>query len=276
LSLTCIRAHGRLWEERGAMSKSMGNPWASLFAALLEGGAEEAAAARVKACDDAREEKERRLSKAELDRRIKEIEKKMLGGGCRYQLRLLYPKKKLQDTLLRHLALAADGVDGLGLLESMRGKAAALRSLAGQLETLERHVRRIAEDPFSYVRMWAYVLSRFRGKPPELHPKAPIFLLARMSGYAEALRGEARLIGLYLKQNTPVEKRVGVMVPLRFLWLTRAARRDPRKMNYNALAHLFNYAWEAADRPETFTAAQIQKMAERHLLKKDKEDKATP
>lgn len=132
------------------------------------------------------------------------------------------------------------------------------KSLARRLKTDANRAERLATGHFSYFEAYALSLDdSFRDAKHE----APQTLFRAMRAYADFAHHQARLLGAFLRKMGEVEKRnVGAM---NLLIYVQAATG---KLCENELARLLTEAHELAGSKTTFSAGQLRKVWERHVL----------
>jgi ribosomal protein L17 len=193
---------------------------------------------------------------AGIIRRIEEM------PGCAGYLRVIAKAGAKRDALLDLLVRAVIEPEGRSLTNRIRAKQRELRSVAMQIITVARYAERLANDSFSYPQFCSPFNTREfqRHKEQETARLASRWPFQAMLDYANWAQNEARTFGHLLRRNSQKERRLGILFLL--FWVNL----HTKKLFEHELSQLLIYASEAAGKPRNFTAANLRKMFERHVL----------
>ena len=168
-----------------------------------------------------------------------------------------------RDALLQLLALAVMPAPLSAASDLMRGRQEALRSMARRMRTLADEAEAIAFDPVNDVKLWAAIWSRdpegvvaTLAKPKE---GSLLRLFEGMRHHARNAENRANAIGMYLRKNAPIERRLGVVL------LLQHVHQRTGKVCENELARLLMDATEAAGHKKTFSADKLRKTFQRYV-----------
>jgi hypothetical protein len=180
-----------------------------------------------------------------------------------------------RDALLSMLTMAVMPIPGKSDASRMRKAQRQLRSLAKQLRTVASHAERLGLDPYTHLELLSpfadLAFERFKEQEPRR--RAPVGLFRAMRGYADWTEEQARKFGRCLRKNSQKEGDLGVM------FLLFQVHSQTGELFAAALARLLTEASQAVGRPREFTADQLTKMFERHVLPKSPSlhpDNSTP
>jgi hypothetical protein len=168
-----------------------------------------------------------------------------------------------RNALLQLLALAVMPDPVLAQRDIMRGRQKALRSMAGRMRTLAKDAEAMALDPENDPKFWAAIWSRDEQDLVTVLSAArdePLLgLFEGMHRHAKNAENRARAIGMYLRRNAPIERRLGAVL------LVQHVHQRTGKLCENELARLLTDASEAAGHKKNFSAYQLRKIFQRYI-----------
>jgi hypothetical protein len=165
-----------------------------------------------------------------------------------------------EDKLLTWLAFSV--YDSRGLSPELMARRKSLASLANQLTTVTRHATRIIRDPLYDGPFW---LALEAGLPWDTIPQAGVIeasVLKGMNALSELIKNRGDALGKLSRDLKKGARTRSIRSLVAYVFIC-----TKRKRNFDAeIAFLLTAAFKSAEQKKEFTADQIKKFRQRHLL----------